>query len=360
MSSQFGNFLKISTWGESHGKSVGVVIDGFPPNIPITIEEVQKELDKRKPGQSNIVTQRAEFDVVQILSGLFEGKTTGTPIALMVLNKDHKSNDYNNLKDLFRPSHADYTYQVKYGIRDHRGGGRSSARETIGRVAAGAFVKKWLKSFHNIDCIGFVSQIGNIKANINPLNITQNEVESNIVRCPHPKHEKMISEILKVRKDGDSIGGVIQFIIKNVPKGLGEPVFDRVEANLAKACLSIPATKGFEIGSGFYGSTLKGSEHNDLFEVNKQNKITTKTNNSGGVQGGITNGMPIICKVAFKPTATILKPQKTININGDSEMIQIKGRHDPCVLPRAVVIIEAMASLVIMDLLLEFQSKITT
>ena len=351
MSSQFGSLLKISTWGESHGKAIGVVIDGFPANFSITDKDIQKELNKRKPGQSNLVTQRAEGDCIEVLSGVFNGKTTGAPISLVVFNQDQKSKDYDNLKDFFRPSHADFTYTQKYLNRDYRGGGRSSARETIGRVAAGAFAKKWLAKKFKTTIVAYVKQVGSLKVNINPLKVTSNQVEKNPVRCPHPLHKKMEEHILKIRKSGDSIGGVIEFAIQNIPAGLGEPIFDRVEALLGYAFLSIPATKGFEFGSGFDGVTLKGSEHNDLF-IMEDKKVKTTTNYSGGIQGGITNGMPIVGRIAFKPTATILKPQKTINLKGQTKTLQVKGRHDACVLPRAVVIVEAMAALVLMDLAL--------
>jgi chorismate synthase len=357
MSSQYGNLFRIATWGESHGKAVGVVVDGCPAGISISEEDIQRELDRRKPGQSKITTPRKEQDQVEIASGIFEGKTTGTPISLRVNNQDQKSKDYTEMMELYRPSHADYTYDAKYGFRDYRGGGRSSARESIGRVAAGALAKKWLQETYGIEVIAYVSQIGTITADIDGHQVQLEDVEANAVRCPDPiKAKEMEETILAVRKDGDSIGGVIELWIRHVPAGVGEPIFDRVEALLAKAMLSIPATKGFEVGSGFRGTTMRGSEHNDIF-YSEDGTIQTKTNYSGGVQGGITNGMPIFSRIAFKPTATILKPQETVNRAGDSQTLQARGRHDPCVLPRAVVIVEAMAAITMMDLLLEYRAR---
>ena len=353
----FGNIFKITTFGESHGTAIGCVIDGCPSNIEITEEDIQKELDKRKPGQSNITTQRKEEDKVQILSGVFEGKTTGTPIALLIMNKDHKSNDYSNIKDIFRPSHGDYTYFTKYGIRDYRGGGRSSARETACRVAGGAIAKKFLKN-KGIDILAFVEQIGNIKVNINSIEeINENMIESNIVRCPDEnKARQMIELIENIRNEGDSIGGIIKCFIKNCPAGLGEPVFNKLSAELAKAMLSINACKGFEYGEGFNCVNFRGSQHNDEF-TNNNNKIRTKTNHSGGIQAGISNGEEIFFRTAFKPTATIFKEQDTVDINGNNIKFIPSGRHDPCVLPRAVPIVEAMAWLTIMDLYLINKAK---
>ena len=353
----FGNIFKITTFGESHGTAIGCVIDGCPSNIEITEEDIQKELDKRKPGQSNITTQRKEEDKVQILSGVFEGKTTGTPIALLIMNKDHKSNDYSNIKDIFRPSHGDYTYFTKYGIRDYRGGGRASARETACRVAGGAIAKKFLKN-KGIDILAFVEQIGNIKVNINSIEeINENMIESNIVRCPDEnKARQMIELIENIRNEGDSIGGIIKCFIKNCPAGLGEPVFNKLSAELAKAMLSINACKGFEYGEGFNCVNFRGSQHNDEF-TNNNNKIRTKTNHSGGIQAGISNGEEIFFRTAFKPTATIFKEQDTVDINGNNIKFIPSGRHDPCVLPRAVPIVEAMAWLTIMDLYLINKAK---
>ena len=346
----FGKIFKLTTFGESHGPAIGCVIDGCPANLEITEEDIQKELDKRKPAQSSITTQRKEDDKVQILSGIFEGKTTGTPIALLIMNKDHKSSDYSIIKDIFRPSHGDYTYFKKYGIRDYRGGGRASARETACRVAGGAIAKKFLKE-KGIDVLAFVEQVGNIKANI-PINIDENLIESNIIRCPdQEKAKEMIKLIENVRSEGDSIGGIIKCIIRNCPAGIGEPVFDKLSAELAKAMLSINACKGFEYGEGFSCINFKGSEHNDEF-VNENGKIKTKTNHSGGIQAGISSGEEIIFRTAFKPTATIFKEQNTVNINGENVKFIPSGRHDPCILPRAVPVVEAMTWLTIMDLCL--------
>ena len=351
MPNSFGKNFTISTWGESHGAGVGVVIDGCPPNLPITAEEIQVELDRRRPGQSDIVTPRKEEDRVEILSGIFEGKTTGTPLAMLVRNADHRSSAYSEMKDKFRPSHADFTYQSKFGIRDHAGGGRSSARETIGRVAAGAIAKKILALAAGVEIRGFITRIHDIAAPESALvNFpTLAEVEATAIRCPHGETAaKMIERIKAVRADGDSVGGVIQCRVRGIPAGLGEPVFDRLEADLAKAMLSLPATKGFEVGSGFGGTLLKGSEHNDLFEV-REGKTRTATNRSGGIQGGISNGEEIFFNVAFKPTATILQLQKTVDVHGNATELMGKGRHDPCVVPRAVPIVEAMAALVLVD-----------
>ncbi len=342
----FGNLFRITTWGESHGSSIGVVIDGCPAGLNLSEKDIQKELDRRKPGQSTIASPRKEADKAQILSGVFEGKTTGTPISIVVLNEGQKSGDYKNLADKFRPSHADYTYEAKYGIRDYRGGGRASARETIGRVAAGAIAKKIL---NKVEILAYTKQIHKTESKVSPDNVTLKAIESNDVRCPDkPAAKKMISLIEKVKKEGDSVGGVIECVIRNVPIGLGSPVFDKLEANLAKAILSLPAVKGFEIGSGFEAVKMKGSEHNDPI-TKKGRKIITKTNNAGGVVGGISNGMDIIFRVAFKPTATIFKKQKTVTSKGKETYITMSGRHDPCVVPRAVPIVEAMAALVLAD-----------
>jgi chorismate synthase len=351
MPNSFGKLFTITTWGESHGPAVGVVIDGCPPKLPLTAAEIQAELDRRRPGQSDIVTPRKEADRVEILSGIFEDKTTGTPISLVVRNDDQRSSAYDEMREKFRPSHADFTYQTKYGIRDHRGGGRSSARETIGRVAAGAIARKILQLGHKIEMRAFVTEIHDIVAPAGALAEfpTLEQVEANAVRCPHAATAaKMIERIKAVRSDGDSVGGVIECRVRGVPAGWGEPVFDRLEADLAKAMLSLPATKGFEIGSGFAGTRLKGSEHNDAF-VKSGGSVHTKTNRSGGVQGGISNGEEIVFRIAFKPTATILQPQKTVDVHGNETELAARGRHDPCVLPRAVPIVEAMTALVLID-----------
>lgn len=345
----FGHLFRITTFGESHGGAVGVVVDGCPPGIAISGEEIQSELDRRKPGQSKITTPRKERDRIKMLSGIFEGKTTGTPILLIAYNKEYESDDYLDLKDIYRPSHADYTYEAKYGFRDWRGSGRASARETLARVAAGVIAKKYLKQKLGIEFLSFVEQVGDIKTNIDFNKVTFPDVESNIVRCPDQKTaQKMIKLIESVRNEGDSIGGVIRGVIRNVPPGLGEPVFDKLSADLGKAMLSINAVKGFEIGSGFGGTVLLGSQHNDEFYV-ENNKIKTKTNNAGGVLGGISNGESIYFRVAFKPVSTIKKNQDTVNRNRKAVVLKASGRHDPCVLPRAVPIVDAMSALVIMD-----------
>jgi chorismate synthase len=356
MPNSFGKLFTITTWGESHGPAVGVAIDGCPPGLPITAEEIQAELDRRRPGQSDIVTPRKEDDRVEILSGVFEGCTTGSPLALLVRSTDARPGAYDEMREKFRPSHADYTYQAKFGHRDHRGGGRSSARETIGRVAAGAVAKKILHlagaaSGAPVEIRAFVSQIRDIAAPAEALENfpTLAEVEASPVRCPHAATAARMIELIKaVRAEGDSVGGIITCRVRGVPPGLGEPVFDRLEADLAKAMLSLPATKGFEIGSGFAGTLLKGSQHNDAF-VMREGRVHTPTNRSGGVQGGISNGEEIFFRVAFKPTATILQPQKTVDVHGAETELAARGRHDPCVLPRAVVIVEAMTALVLLD-----------
>lgn len=354
----FGDVFCITTFGESHGKAIGVIIDGCPPNIAIDESFIQSELDKRRPGQSKITTQRKESDTAQILSGVFEGKTTGTPLAMLIPNEDQRSKDYSHIKDKYRPSHADYTYQVKYGIRDYRGGGRSSARETAARVAAGA-VAKGLLAQAGIRIFAHVSGVGKIEApNLEPLPLDElvSIRESNIARCADPATaNEMIECIDGIRKAGDTIGGRISAVIQNVPVGLGEPVFDKLHADLAKAMLSINAVHGFEYGSGFAGSEMQGSEHNDIF-VNPEHdarQLETLTNFSGGIQGGISNGMDITFRVAFKPVATIMRPQPTVAQSGETSEITGKGRHDPCVVPRAVIIVEAMAALVLADHLLK-------
>jgi chorismate synthase len=345
----FGKLFSISTWGESHGPSVGVVIDGCPPALPLTEAEVQAELDRRRPGQSDITTPRKEADAVEFLSGIFEGTTTGQPLAMLVRNADQRPEAYAEMREKFRPSHADFTYTAKYGLRDHRGGGRSSARETIGRVAAGAVARKILRLAGGVEIRAFVTQIHDIVAPATDRFPTLAQVEATAVRCLHlPTAAKMIARIKQVRAKGDSVGGVIECRVRGVPAGLGEPVFDRLEADLAKAMLSLPATKGFEIGSGFAGVSLKGSQHNDVF-VNRRGRVGTLTNRSGGVQGGISNGEEIVFRVAFKPTATILQNQRTVDLRGARTELKARGRHDPCVVPRAVVIVEAMTALVLVD-----------
>jgi chorismate synthase len=350
----FGQLFRISTFGESHGVAIGVILDGCPAQLPIDLEFIQSELDKRKPGQSKITTQRKESDTVQILSGTFEGKSTGTPIMMLIPNEDQRSKDYSHNTDVYRPSHADYTYDAKYGIRDHRGGGRSSARETAARVAAGAVAKLLLKH-HGIEIFAHVSSVGKIVAPNLSGDTIENLLtirEENIVRCADPATaNQMIDFIDEVRKDGDTVGGKINCIVRNCPVGLGEPVFDKLHADLGKAMLSINAVHGFEYGSGFGGSEMKGSEHNDIF-LTGTDQPKTLTNFSGGVQGGISNGMEINFTVGFKPVATIMHNQQTINAAGEAAEIKGKGRHDPCVVPRAVVIVEAMAALVIADHLL--------
>ena len=345
----FGQTFKITTCGESHGGAVGVIIDGCPSGISITETEIQYELDRRKPGQSKITTPRAESDIIHILSGVFDGVTTGTPILLLAYNKDARSEDYDELKKVFRPSHADYTYLKKYGLRDYRGSGRASARETLARVASGAIAKKYLKKKLGIEIISYVEQVGKIKTDIDYKNVTINDVEANIIRCPDSSiANKMIDFIDEVKQSGDSIGGVIKCIIKNVPSGLGEPVFDKLHADLGKAMLSINAVKGFEIGSGFAGVELLGSVHNDPFML-VDNTVRTKTNHAGGILGGISNGEDIHFRVAFKSVSTINKLQSTLNLNNEEVELRAEGRHDPCVLPRAVPIVDAMAALVVID-----------
>ena len=346
MGSSFGKIFRLTTFGESHGKAIGGVIDGVPANYKINLEDVQAELDKRKPGQSSIVTQRKESDTVQFLSGIFEGKTTGAPIGFIIPNENQKSKDYDHLKEVYRPSHADYTYAKKYGNRDYRGGGRSSARETASRVVGGAIAKQIITQ-KGIDITAYVNQVGSVKLEDT---IDYNEIENNIVRCPNSEvAEKMISLIKEIKKSGDTIGGSIVCEINHVPVGLGEPVFDKLHAELGKAMLSINAVKGFEFGSGFSCIEMKGSEHNDLFNADG----STKTNHSGGIQGGVSNGMPINMRIAFKPVATIMQNQQTLNSQDEIVELQGKGRHDPCVVPRAVVIVEAMAAMVILDMMMQ-------
>ncbi|RLD27949.1 MAG: chorismate synthase [Bacteroidetes bacterium] len=339
----FGNLFKLTTFGESHGKAIGGVIDGCPSGLKLDVEAIQSELNRRKPGQSEIVTQRKEPDTVNFLSGIFEGQTTGTPIGFIIENANQKSKDYSHIKDAYRPSHADYTYDKKYGIRDYRGGGRSSARETACRVVAGAIAKQLLK---DIKINAFTSSVGDIFIDKPYQDLDFNKIEENPVRCPDKATaNKMIDRIKEIKKQGDTIGGTVTCVLQNVPVGLGEPVFDKLHAELGKAMLSINAVKGFEYGSGFCGVAMKGSEHNDLFNEDG----TTKTNLSGGIQGGISNGMDIYFRVAFKPVATIMQKQNTLDKSGNIVQMQGKGRHDPCVVPRAVPIVEAMAALVLAD-----------
>lgn len=350
MSNSYGTLFRISTFGESHGPAIGVIIDGCPAGLPIDEAFIQSELDRRKPGQSKITTQRKEDDTFRILSGVFEGKSTGTPIAIVIENQDQRSKDYSHIAETFRPSHADYTYESKYGVRDYRGGGRSSARETAARVAAGA-VAKLLLARQNIHIQAFVSRVGDIVAP-HYTTLDLNKTEDNIVRCPDDKiAAEMIALIDQVRLERDTIGGIVTCVIKNTPVGLGEPVFDKLHAELGKAMLSINAVKGFEYGSGFAGITLRGSEHNDEF-YNEGGRIRTKTNFSGGIQGGISNGEDIYFNVAFKPVATIMQDQATVDKHGNETSVSGKGRHDPCVVPRAVPIVEAMAALVLADFFL--------
>lgn len=351
MGSTFGQLFRLSTWGESHGGGVGVVVDGCPPLVPLSAADIQVDLDRRRPGQSEVTTPRNEADEAEILSGTFEGLTLGTPIAVLVRNKDHRPEAYSEMAEKFRPSHADYTYQAKYGIRNWQGGGRSSARETIGRVAAAAIAKKVIATQFtpNLEILPYVESIGTLRANVDPASVTREMIESNIVRTGDPGSvEPMVDLIKKVRSEGNSVGGVVACVIRNVPVGLGMPVFDRLEADLAKGMLSLPATKGFEIGSGFAGTEMTGREHNDAFRM-RDGRVRTVTNRSGGVQGGISNGEDLFFRVAFKPTATIMTAQDTVSTAYEDTELKGRGRHDACVLPRAVPIVEAMAALVLVD-----------
>jgi chorismate synthase len=349
MASTFGQLFRVTTFGESHGGGVGVVVDGCPPRLPISIEEIQRDLDRRRPGQSAITTPRDEPDRAELLSGVFEGHTLGSPIAVLVRNTDARPSAYEDFKDTFRPSHADYTYEAKYGIRNWQGGGRASARETIGRVAAGAIARKLLATAATVEVLAYVKQVWTIGAAVDPSAVTLAAVESNIVRCPDANAAAtMIARIDEARRAGDSLGGIVECVCRNVPPGLGEPVFDKLEADLARAVMSLPASKGFEIGSGFGGVTLTGIEHNDPF-IADAGRVRTATNRSGGVQGGISNGEDIVFRVAFKPTATIRQAQQTVDRSGNAVTLAAKGRHDPCVLPRAVPMVEAMACLVLAD-----------
>lgn len=361
MGNTFGHLFRITTFGESHGGGVGVVIDGCPPQVEISAAEIQVDLDRRRPGQSKITTPRKETDTCEIVSGVFQGKTLGTPIMIMVRNKDTRPQDYSEMQKTYRPSHADATYDAKYGIRNWQGGGRSSARETIGRVAAGAIAKKILQQAAGVEIIGYVKRIKTLEGIVDSNTVTQDQVESNIVRCPDSEcAQRMIELIEKTGRSGDSVGGVVECVARHIPKGLGEPVFDKLEADLAKGVMSLPASKGFEIGSGFGGTLLTGSEHNDEFYTDETGAVRTVTNRSGGIQGGITNGETIIIRVAFKPTATIRKEQRTVTSTGEETILAAKGRHDPCVLPRAVPMVEAMVALVLCDHLLRHQGQCGT
>lgn len=349
MANAFGELFRITTWGESHGGGVGVVVDGCPPRLELSAADIQPDLDRRRPGQSKITTPRKESDTVEILSGVFEGHTLGTPISMWVKNEDARSEAYEEMATKFRPSHADYTYTAKYGIRNWQGGGRSSARETIGRVAAGAIAKKLLRERYNVEILAYVKQVKDISTSVDPSSVKVADIESNIVRCPDaPTAERMIKLIEETRSNGDSVGGIVEGVARNVPAGWGEPVFDRLEADLGKAMLSLPASKGFDVGSGFDGILLTGLQHNDLFR-NVEGKVRTVTNRSGGVQGGISNGETIYFRVAFKPVATVMHEQDTVDEEFENTTLKGRGRHDPCVLPRAVPMVEAMTALVLID-----------
>ncbi len=367
----FGHLFRITTFGESHGPAVGVVIDGCPPGLRLNGDDFNRDLERRKTGQSSIVSARQEEDRVEIISGVFEGKTTGTPLTLMVRNTDAKSQHYDMLKNSYRPSHADFTYDQKYGFRDYRGGGRASARETVARVMAGVVAKKLLAEACGMQFTAYVKQVGELEAVIDPMKVTFKQVEKSMVRCPDVKTSAMMVDLIKmVQKKGDTVGGVVECVIKNVPAGLGDPVFDKLKATLSHAMMSLPATMGFEMGSGFSSLGMRGSEHNDVFTIQSESsksktsnskqipmtknqssklKIITKTNNSGGIQGGVSNGMPIVFRTVFKPVATIFQKQQTITRDLKKTELQMIGRHDPCVVPRAVVIVEAMAAVVLAD-----------
>jgi len=350
MGSVTGNLFRISTFGESHGGGVGVVLEGCPPRLPIDVAEIQRDLDRRRPGQSVLTTPRQEADRAEILSGVFEGKTLGTPIGILVRNKDARPSAYEEMRETYRPSHADFTTDAKYGIRNWQGGGRASARETIGRVAAGAIARKLLREVAGIEVLAWVRRVRDIDSKVDPDSVSLQEVEANDVRCPDPAAAaKMYTLIDSMRRQGDSVGGVVECVARHVPAGLGDPVFDKLEADLAKAMMSLPASKGFEIGSGFGGTALTGSEHNDPFEIDAEGRTRTVTNRSGGIQGGISNGESIILRVAFKPTATIRTAQQTVTSSGEEVTLAAGGRHDPCVLPRAVPIVEAMVCLTLAD-----------
>ena len=349
MSNTFGRAFRVTTWGESHGEAVGAVIDGCPPRLELAAADIQPDLDRRRPGQSRITTQRREADRAEILSGVFEGRTLGTPISIVVRNQDARGKDYEYMRRIYRPSHADYTYQAKYGIRNWRGGGRASARETIGRVAAGAVARKLLAQRHGIEIVAYVKQVAEIESPVDMATVARASVDLSPTRVPDARAaDRVFERIDRARKDGDSLGGVVEFICRRVPPGLGEPVFAKLDGELARAMLSLPAAKGFEIGSGFAGTRLSGRTHNDEFYMQGQ-RVRTRTNRSGGIQGGISNGEDIVGRVAFKPTATILQSQRTVDEDGNEVDFGGRGRHDPCVLPRAVPIVEAMCALVLAD-----------
>ena len=349
MGNTFGQLFRTTTWGESHGPAIGAVVDGCPPRLVLSEADIQPDLDRRAPGQSAIVTQRKESDTVRILSGVFDGQTLGTPISLYIPNENQRSADYDEMREKYRPSHADYTYDAKYGVRDWRGGGRTSARETAGRVAAGAIARKVLADRYHVEIVAWVSKVHRLTGEADPETVTRADVDRTIVRCPDlAAAERMIEAIEQARKNGDSLGGVISCVVRGCPPGWGEPVFDRLEADLGKAMLSLPASKGFEIGSGFAGTDLTGLAHNDEFYMD-DDRVRTYTNRSGGVQGGITNGEIVFFRVAFKPTATVMREQRTVNVRHENTTIKGRGRHDPCVLPRAVALVEAMAALTLAD-----------
>ena len=349
MANSFGQLFRITTWGESHGGGVGVVVDGCPPRLQLTEADIQPDLDRRRPGQSSIVSPRKESDTVQILSGTFEGKTLGTPISLWVKNEDARPEAYSEMAEKFRPSHADFTYLAKYGIRNWQGGGRTSARETVGRVAAGAIAKKILREAFGVEVLAYVKQVQRLEAAVDPEKVRFRDIEGSMVRCPDAAAaKKMIALIEKMRRAGDSVGGIVEGVARGVPPGWGEPVFDRLEADLAKGMLSLPASKGFDVGSGFGGILLTGRQHNDLFRM-KGGRVRTLTNRSGGIQGGISNGETIYFRVAFKPVATVMHEQETVDVKFRNTTLKGRGRHDPCVLPRAVPMVEAMTALVLVD-----------
>ncbi|SNR43482.1 chorismate synthase [Hymenobacter mucosus] len=357
MSNSFGTLFRITTFGESHGPGIGVVIDGCPAGLAVEVADIQAALDRRRPGQSDLTTPRKEADQVEVLSGLFQGYTTGTPIGLFIRNQDQASHDYSHIEHAYRPSHADYTYDQKYGRRDYRGGGRSSARETAARVAAGAVAHKLL-AHYGIRVSSYVAQVGAVQVPVGYQELDLSLIESNPVRCPHPETAERMAELIRQTRDRqDTVGGIVAGVVQGVPAGLGEPVFDRLHAELGRAMLSINAVKGFEYGSGFGGTLLFGSEHNDTFYTDEQGQVRTRTNHSGGIQGGISNGQDIYFRVAFKPVATILQPQATINDQGEEIMLAGRGRHDPCVLPRAVPIVDAMTTLVLADMLLRARAN---
>lgn len=356
MGNTFGQLFRVSTWGESHGPALGAVVDGCPSLLPLTEADIQVDLDRRAPGQSHLVTQRKESDTVRIVSGVYEGKTLGTPIGLTIANEDQRSGDYSEVARKYRPSHADYTYDAKFGIRDHRGGGRTSARETASRVAAGAIARKLLGVRWSVEIVAWVSKVHTLVADADVEAVTRAAVDATAIRCPDPAMAaRMIAAVEAARKDGNSLGGIVTCALRGCPVGWGAPVFDRLEADLAKAMLSLPASKGFEIGSGFAGTDLDGLQHNDVFYMDGD-RVRTRTNRSGGVQGGITNGETVYFRVAFKPTATVMREQATVSVSHEDTTITGRGRHDPCVLPRAVPMVEAMAALVLADHALRYEA----